>query len=572
MKKTTNYFKVLALTMCIIVSVSIFAYLGILLYNATNGNKKDSGIKIANYGKNMTLNAYNAESKNTLELYTIGTYDNEYCVFYFDLGLIKRTPVYTSVALEYGNQDHSFKLIFNELTEESLENSITDATEIIDTHSYTGGFNIGFEQDVEVGGEILGAGLKANFTTSLSSDQHWTNNWGTTVSKSETTKNGYVKSYSEGFEISFEVSEEKGFKRGYSYRVSFYETVKCFAVLYYDIKTKEYTIAFENMLIPNQTILVIEESTNTKGEFDYAINKTIDFDVDKAIEIAENNMPKQDDSIHIRNKDDFFRYMQLDTAGKNYILDMVELDLSNSSWMPVDFKGTLDGQGCEIRGWRFTQKFSGNIGLFATNYGIIKNFNITDIVIDSDENQSVFGTLNAGILCGSNEGTISNINVTECNIKVNMGSVDNNNNNHVFVGGISGYNQGTIENCKISTCELNASVGSKYEDAWCYVGGAVGYSASGTLKYIVSSFNVISSSAKAEKKIVYEGIFHNKESEKEHGRPYSYVGGIVGYCMETNLDVGLEVFSVQLHHEISRPCDHDSNKGEGGSGNDIKGN
>ena len=266
--------------------------------NNQNGNQgSGDNSEIDNIGQSMVIDAYNAENQpNNLGLYTVGNFGNEFLVFYFDLGLIKKTPIYTSAALEYGNQDINLNIKFSKLTEEGLENAISQATEIIDTHSQnTGinaGINFGFEKNASFKNEILAIGAKSNFSIAVSSDVQWTNNWGSISTNSSSIKNSYINTYSEGYELNLNISENMGFKRGYSYRVSFYETVQCYGVLYYDLETKEYTIAYENLLVPNQTRMVLEESTDTNGTFNYNFNKTITFDIDQAIQIASQNMPK----------------------------------------------------------------------------------------------------------------------------------------------------------------------------------------------------------------------------------------------------------------------------------------
>ncbi len=535
--------------------------------NSNDNVNSDNDLNIDNIGESMLLNAYVSEvNSNPLELYNIGSFDNDFFVFYYDMGFIKRAPVYTSTAIEYGGQDLSLKLSFSKLSEESLESSISTVVEKIDSHSYTGGFNLGFQQDVEVGAKKLGTGLKAKFTTSQSTDHHWTNNWGNITTSSESTKNSYVSTYGEGFEISLDVSENKGFRKGYSYRISFYETIRCFAVLFYDIKSDEFTLSYETMLVPNQTRLVIEESTDLFGDFDYNITKNIDFDVDDAIRIAYDNMPEKDDKIHIKNYQEFYNYMNGDTADKYFILDLSVLDLQYVSWAPFkEFKGTLDGNGCEIINWNYKQVTTGNIGIFEANSGIIKNITLSKCNI-FNEDPDVHGVLKSGILCGENNGEILNVNVKNCNINVDVGNISSPYNNYVYAGLICGQNSGKIYgDSEISNCEIIAYAGTEYKGSQTYIGCAVGLSISGLIDNIYSYNNKINATSKAD--VRYGGIFGTEDG---HGRPYSYVGGIVGFCENTNLGASLRVSSNDLYYTLARDCNCSSNKG-GGKG-DIKGN
>lgn len=557
-------------------NVTVIAKYEEISKNSNSGNQNDK-FKIYNLGGNMTLNAYITEPQNDseLELFNVGNFDDEYYVFYFNLGLIKRSPVYTSIAIEYGYQDYSLAFKFSKLTEESLESSIYHSVEAIDTHSYEGGFEIGFEESISVGKKDV---VQGSFTTTQSTDHHWTNNWGTTVTDSETTKTGYINSYSEGYEINLDISEEKGFKREYSYRLSFYETIRCYGVLCYDVKKDKFIgVDFDNMLIPNQTRLVLEESTDKRGEFDYGLTKSIDFNVDKAIKIAKENMPEKDATIHIKNANDFYNYMVGNngtTEGKEYIIDADSLDLKDYSWAPFnEFKGILNGNGCKIKNWKYKQVSVGNIGLFKSNSGIIKNLTIDGFEI-TNNNPDVHGVLNVGLLCGSNIGTIINVGVKNSTINVDVGDNKETLDSYIYAGAISGYNVGSIyyerttlmtNRPEVSNNNIYACAVTQYEGARAYVGCVVGYSSSGLIDGIYSFNNTIEAEARAD--VRYKGLFG---AENGHGRPYAYVGGIVGYSENTNLGYNLMASSNDMKYNLERGCNHNTNKG-GGKG-EIKGN
>lgn len=70
--------------------------------------------------------------------------DDEYYLYYFKLGTILNCPIYSSTSMLY-TYDTSVTFDFSSLTEEGIENSFTNASETIDTHSYTGGFEITLE-------------------------------------------------------------------------------------------------------------------------------------------------------------------------------------------------------------------------------------------------------------------------------------------------------------------------------------------------------------------------------------------------------------------------------------------
>lgn len=271
----------------------------VALYNASPKTPSVTPQPIQDFASSEAFTT--VPNTNELEISNIGLFDSGLYAFYFDLGLVKRTPVYTSFSVDYRNQDLEIGLNFNKLTSQGLENSISKAVETVDTHSYTGGFTIGFEESWEWGADVLGTRSTFTFTMSQETDHHWTNNWGSSVTESKETRNTYVEEYSEGHEVRLSINESNGYRKGYSYRVSFYETVRCYGILLYNPKTGSYNVVYENLLVPNQTRCVVEESINTDGDFRYDIAKTLTFDVDKAMQLANGVIPTLDKMISLSN-------------------------------------------------------------------------------------------------------------------------------------------------------------------------------------------------------------------------------------------------------------------------------
>lgn len=253
----------------------------------------DSDLGVVKPGQTAKLKAYAGNQVQTndgsgFKFENSLNVNDEYYVYYFYLGVITRVPVYTSVAPQY-IYDTEVKMTFQELKEESFSETVSKSMESIDTHSYTGGFEVGFEEGIEAEGSALFVDVKASLKATQSTDHHWTNNWGSTLTDSNSTENSYLTQYSMGWEESVNFSESAGFTKGNYYRLSFYETVKAYGVLIYNVKENTYSSTSDYFLKKNTTVRVWEESTD--GNFDYEQHKDLYFDVNEAIKYAEQNKP-----------------------------------------------------------------------------------------------------------------------------------------------------------------------------------------------------------------------------------------------------------------------------------------
>ncbi len=278
--------KVLALLLSL---VFVFGFAACSSNNGGGGSSSPSDGDIIKPDQTNKLLAYTSKQEsgdNGLVLSTKRNVNDEYFIYYFYLGVISRVPVYTSVAMQY-EYDTTVKMSFEKINEESLSNSVSKSTEVIDTHSYTGGFDLDFEESITMGASALFASVKAEFKASQSVDQHWTNNWGSIVTESNSTTNSYLSRYSTGYEETVEFSEKAGFIKNNYYRMSFYETVSAYGVLIYDVKEETYYPTTDFFLKENTTVRVWEESTD--GNFEYGNDDKLDFDINTAIAIAEEN-------------------------------------------------------------------------------------------------------------------------------------------------------------------------------------------------------------------------------------------------------------------------------------------
>lgn len=132
---------------------------------------------------------------------------------------------------------------------------------------------------------------------------------------------------------------------------------------------------------------------------------------------------------------------------------MENIEMTDSDWTPISgFSGTFYGNGYTINNLKIivppTDSALTAVGLFGVNNGKIENLSIENAYLygDSHHNQT---WVNVGIVCGTNNGTISNI--TACGT-VNIHRVKSR------CGGITGYNNGTIKNCSFGKSSAEQSM------------------------------------------------------------------------------------------------------------------
>ena len=122
--------------------------------------------------------------------------------------------------------------------------------------------------------------------------------------------------------------------------------------------------------------------------------------------------------------------------------------LANNGWISIgdtiniaanNFKGTFDGNNKNIYHLLINNRNINDItyvGLFANNYGIIKNLNLKNMVSNSSGENGVYYFI--GGISGNNKGTIIN-----CTVDGNFETEGN----YALISGISGRNEGNIELC-----------------------------------------------------------------------------------------------------------------------------
>ena len=143
-------------------------------------------------------------------------------------------------------------------------------------------------------------------------------------------------------------------------------------------------------------------------------------------------------SIYIEDVNDL---MNISQTGDYVLLN--DIDLEGMEWTPIGissslaFRGTFNGNGYTISNFTITTG-ANYVGLFGYSAGIIENLGITDFTIEVNNTN---GTYSGGLI-GYNIGTISNC-YTTGNVSISVSAV-----NISSAGGLVGYNfGGTITNC-----------------------------------------------------------------------------------------------------------------------------
>lgn len=114
-----------------------------------------------------------------------------------------------------------------------------------------------------------------------------------------------------------------------------------------------------------------------------------------------------------------------------------DIDLNNNNWLPFEFNGSLDGNGCTIYNLRIARN-NDNQGLFSRTFNsTIENLKINGIDIQAPNNSNI----------GSLIGYAINTNVNNCEIIIDKTILGNTN-----IGGLVGYfeNEFHLNNCKVS--------------------------------------------------------------------------------------------------------------------------
>ena len=139
----------------------------------------------------------------------------------------------------------------------------------------------------------------------------------------------------------------------------------------------------------------------------------------------------------------------------NFIITK-DISFSGATLTPIaKFSGNIDGNGHSLSYFTLkTTSINGNYAMFKVNEGTISNLALTDFVVSYDVD--VECPVYAGIIAGTNNGIISNIEIIEPSVNVDV--YTNYHEQTHNIGFIAAINNKTIENCSFSaTVTLNTS-------------------------------------------------------------------------------------------------------------------
>ena len=159
-----------------------------------------------------------------------------------------------------------------------------------------------------------------------------------------------------------------------------------------------------------------------------------------------------EDEITISSVDEWLEFAESpDTSAEAVVkITAKELDFTGKELKPIEgFKGTFDGQGVVIKNVTMTKTSGGDIGLFCTAGGTIKNIVIEDSAFSIPSNNGEWvGTL---ICCTKGETTVENVYVGK-NVTVSGWS---------YVGGLIGGCAGDVATVTVRNCVFAGTASGK---------------------------------------------------------------------------------------------------------------
>ena len=181
--------------------------------------------------------------------------------------------------------------------------------------------------------------------------------------------------------------------------------------------------------------------------------------------------------------------LNIKNALNGYYVLMNDLDISNVEWVPIGkpaifnelnsscFTGVLDGNNHSITGLTINSYLEtiSSYGLFAYNYGVIKNLKLSNVSIDI---KNIDADTSAGAIAGYNYGVIDNCYVSGLvSISNHSGSIESS------AGGIVGTNASINSSDFVSKAQVTNTINDANVIANNNSGGIVGFSLS-SLPYV----------------------------------------------------------------------------------------
>ena len=223
-----------------------------------------------------------------------------------------------------------------------------------------------------------------------------------------------------------------------------------------------------------------------------SIAQSIEYDVYTAADLAE--MANRRGTFYLRND-----------------LDLTEYGI----WTPINFFGTLDGQGHTIQGVTITGYAGRREGLFALMGGTVKNLHIDVNIQETITDRRHAQRIEIGGLIGRLTGTVSRVCVSG-QIQV-TGDLQRGRSQAICVGGLVGHDQsGRISDC-CSYADVTLTLGKKGVSYYYACGGLAGAALQIRNSYAAGQVSLIEA---------------EEIGLREENNTYIFCGGLVGDAVD----------------------------------------
>lgn len=230
--------------------------------------------------------------------------------------------------------------------------------------------------------------------------------------------------------------------------------------------------------------------------------------------------------VSVSDAESLLKLPELGNSTANLTAD---IDLGGAEWAPIDFEGTLIGNGHTISNFTLSENRD-TLGFFGTLSGTVSDLKFADVAVSLRGSKS-----DVGIIAGVNTGTIELCEVSgsvQAEYAANVGGIAGRNSGGITacvnnaeivggscVGGITGFATGEISECtnngEITGSERTGGIAGERNN--CSVENCKNYAAIGGGDYTGGIFGYISSGS--HQNIENEGSVVGK----------NYTGGIAGY-------------------------------------------
>lgn len=432
-------------------------------------------------------------------------YDDSYNYYVFDLGYLQDVPLETSTQfVKYGGWqgvNATLEFVRTQTNTTSMQTTTQEVATSMTKWDYGAsgsakvGSTLGKDRLISMSAEIQ-FGVSASMGTSDSKS------WSTTYSKCEQA----TETMSTKINLTFTQSCPTGY-----YRYALIGDVSVYGVLIQDKETKEYECY--NFTSLNAWGYGLDFSKE-RGVIQYGSDK-LTFNVDDVLPTLEQptfylsqdiqdqgteQTGESDKPFLIGSVDDINKIVDNNKKGTYFKLtNNIDFAGADNSYLydPIEFNGVLEGNGYAFRNYILgSLDKNDSCGFFLKNNGTIKNVMFDNIQISSVTNSQDLTMLKAGVICGTNNGSIINVIVSnsklpDCNIGESMYG-----NYSCFIGGVAGVNEtsGIIERSGVVNTTIKAKAMCGTSSSTCYVSGIAGQN-NGKITNVYSRRNNLTANA-----------------------------------------------------------------------------